>query len=373
MPAAEARRRKRRPARQWLFAAMTVALSLLVVLVVGEVAARLLFSGAEVGWTRAPSAAERAAQARAPDGAGVRLVALGDSFTVWGDEEGLSYPRVAARLVPGIDVVNLAEAGTGLCAYHDNLVSLVPGLAADWIVIGLYLGNDLAPCALAGRSAGAPAVPSRSAAQWLRDNSLLLTLLWRTCKSAFAFCRSGTVDRLLEERRAAQGWSEAELQARLAVVDPELLAAARADRINFVDLVQGVFAPDHYGRIAAAADEDILAAIADVAALARQARGLGARVVVVLLPPATWAGERYADYYRRLGYGDLGPTAGEVPAIARLQRALAAEDVVVLDVLPLLRAAEADLYLPLDTHLNGEGQRLVGEALAAVLAAQADR
>jgi hypothetical protein len=355
--------------RQRLATIALVLVSCLATFVAAEFLARLLLSGPEVGWSRTASVPARAAATATKPGGSTRAVALGDSFTIWGEDAGLSYLRVAQRAVPGLDAVNLAEAGTGLCAYYDTLVSLVPALQPDWIVIGLYLGNDLAPCALATRTAAVPVEPEPSLTQWLRENSVLLTLGWRLCKNNFAFCRSGTVDRLLEERRREAGWSEADLQARLAELDPELLGAARADAINHVDLVQGVFAPDHYGEVARAEGAALLAAVDDLVLLAEQARSQGARVVVLLLPAAPWVGEDYRDYFRRLGYRDLGPAREDVAVIALLRSRLEARQIVVLDLLPLLRAAGEPVYLPLDTHLNRRGQEIVGKALADLLRA----
>jgi hypothetical protein len=90
----------------------------------------------------------------------------------------------------------------------------------------------------------------------------------------------------------------------------------------------------------------------------------------VLLPPPVWVSERYWPYFKRLGYGDLGPSNGPVPLVERVKAYLSAEEVPALDVLPALRAETEPTYLENDVHLNRRGHQVIGRELASFLVRQ---
>ncbi len=137
-------------------------------------------------------------------------------------------------------------------------------------------------------------------------------------------------------------------------------------------MAYAVFDPNYYGDLAAAArgtskGEEIEGALQDLHALTDLARRQNARVVVVLLPPPVWVGERYWDYFKRLGYSDVGAASEPVPVVEKVKEYLAADGVPALDILPTLRSANEKLYLDNDIHLNRRGQELVGGELARFL------
>jgi hypothetical protein len=85
------------------------------------------------------------------------------------------------------------------------------------------------------------------------------------------------------------------------------------------------------------------------------------------LPPPVWVAERYWGYFKRLGYGELGPLSGPVPLVERVKAYLSAEGVPALDVLPSLRADAESTYLENDVHFNRRGHDVVGRELASFL------
>src|SRR5262245_37730453 len=75
-----------------------------------------------MGWSMVPSVSVRVAKTGVANPGKTRILVLGDSMTVWRDNVGESYVRVAERMLSNIEVVNLAEAGTDLPSYLSNLL-----------------------------------------------------------------------------------------------------------------------------------------------------------------------------------------------------------------------------------------------------------
>jgi hypothetical protein len=287
--------------------------------------------------------------------------------------------RVAERLLPGNDVVNLAEAGTDLGGYLSNLLRYGDRLRPDVILIGLYLGNDLVPAtppldtAEAQAALRAPSPPQTdSALKRLAKRSALLNYVFRLGKVHIPVLRSGAFEQMVSGLKAQTGMDDAYVAGRLSRADPALVDAARADAINGWDLAFAMFDPDYYGDLAAAAGGttkgiEVAGAIRDLRAVIAAARERSAAVAVVLLPPPVWVAQRYWSYFKRLGYGDLGPVSGPVPVVEQVKAYLSAEGVPTLDALPALRAEPAT-YLPNDIHLDRSGHDVVGRELAGFLA-----
>ncbi|MBI3444357.1 MAG: SGNH/GDSL hydrolase family protein [Magnetospirillum sp.] len=358
--------------------------SVLLAFALCEVVIRQLPASDMMGWTMVPPAAARAAAAGEKRPGLPRILVLGDSFTEWRDNNGESYPRVAAQILAqsgqSVDVVNLAEAGTGLTEYMGNLLRHGPGLRPDLVLIGLYLGNDLVPSSPSLETTEGEAAARKESVRdgdrspiWrLLKKSVALNYVYRLAKQRIPALRSGFFDQTLAYAAGQTGLDHASLQARLAEIDPALVDAARADAINGWDLAVAVTDPDYYGDLAGlepGSKQGIAAeaSFRDLRALIARARSLGAEVAVVLLPPPVWVAERYQEHFRRLGYGRLGPVAGELALISRLKAELSGSGVTAIDPLASLRDSAADTYLPRDIHPNRLGQRKIGEAVAAFL------
>jgi lysophospholipase L1-like esterase len=359
-----------------------LAASLVLSFLGAEMASRyMLLSDKVAGWSSVPPVADRAASTRAAQPGHIRIVALGDSVTEWRDSVGDSFVRVAQRLLPNIEVVNLAEGGTGLPEYFGNLLRYGSPLRPDVVLIGLYLGNDLYPCSppLDSPQAADAALGLRSqqrtageALKRIAKRSVFLNYVFRFSKIYIRPLRSGFLERSIEALQMQTGRDDTFVASRLRQIDPELLEAARADSINVWDVATAIFYPDYYGDLAAATPgtdkgEEVMGALRDLRALITEARRTRAKVAVLLLPPPVWVGETYRQYFRRLGYRELGPTVGPVPLIERLKTFASAEGVPALDVLPALRAEREKAFLENDVHPNRRGHEVIGAELASFL------
>jgi hypothetical protein len=368
--------------RERLAAMLVVVLSATVGLFAAEIVVRHSTLGdAFVSASELP-ASERVAKIGAPQIGRPRLVILGDSFTIWRDSTGGSYVRVAQRLLPTTEVINLAEVGTGLAEYYQNIVLYGDKLRPAAIIIGVYVGNDLSPYSV---PLGAPVVgtqttqllvSSSSAIDWKRllKHSMLANLIYRVGKLYVPLLRSGLFDDTVNRLSAATNHDRTLAMRRLSLVDPKLVDAARADAINPSDLAIAIFFPDYYGTLAAAELSNLKGerfelghVLQDLGTLIFAARRTGAKIAVVLIPPPVWVDESYQHYFRALGYRNLGPTNGPIPIIDRVKAYLAELSVPTLDTLPILRAQTKRVYLNNDVHLNDIGQKVVGVALAEFL------
>jgi hypothetical protein len=327
-----------------------------------------------------PSVSERVAKTGVANHPGqARILVLGDSMTEWRDNTGESYVRVAERMLSNIEVVNLAEGGTDLPSYLSNLLRFGERLRPNLILIGLYLGNDPFPSTPPLESAeirsALEALPPPSQEFTLRQiakRSVLLNYVFRLGKVYVPALRSGPFEQMVKHLQTKTGKDDAYVARRLGEADPTLVDAARADGINGWDLAFAIFDPNYYGDLAAAdpatsKGNAVEAALGDLRTLINAARAQNAKVAVVLLPPPVWVAERYRSYFKRLGYGELGPLSGPVPLVERVKAYLSAEGVPALDVLPALRAEADSTYLENDVHLNRRGHEVVGRELASFL------
>lgn len=363
------------------------SIALLIVVLSGcltimEIVARNLPQAERLGWNLVPVLPDRMEQI--PEkGPHRRVVVVGDSFAEWMETSGGNFVRVAEGQLreqgQEVEFVNMGEAGSGLSDYYRNLVDYGPGLQADKVVIAVYLGNDLVPFRNGLPSPEdvktylAPPPYDRS---WRRSlkKSVLLNLIYRQAKMHIPWMRSGFTAHVVDYLRSRDGKDQTFVNQRLAKLDPQLLQQAEADAINGWDLATALFNPDYYGNLADANTESpegkaALAALADLRVLVRYAKTLAPQPLVVLIPPSPWAGERYHDYFRRLGYGHLGPTQSEPAILSTVKALLDEEGAPYLDLLPALRASPESVYLDRDIHFNSHGQDVAGHELARALAA----
>ena len=75
---------------------MIFAISTLLCLAAGEWVIRKTPIGERVGWNQVPSVPERVAKAPAKKSGEIRILGLGDSFTVYRDTKGGNFLRIAS-------------------------------------------------------------------------------------------------------------------------------------------------------------------------------------------------------------------------------------------------------------------------------------
>jgi SGNH hydrolase-like domain, acetyltransferase AlgX len=350
----------------------------------GEWMIRILPVSDRMGANLVPSVEERVMTAAANPRHGARILVFGDSFTEWRDTTGDNYARVAERALrdrdSDLELINLGEGGTGLYDYYSNLVRYADRLHPDLIILGIYVGNDLVPSKLPIGSdlsiqaaIHAPDVKNRYAGvtHFLKQ-SIALNYMFRVAKQFVPALRSDHFDKSVAALQRQTGRDDSYISRRLAVADPLLVDAARAEAINVWDLATGIFFPSYYGDLASAADGTAAGGsvdgfLRDFAELVAYCRKKGYALAVVLIPPRVWVSERNHPYFRRLGYTELGPVSGPVPVIEKVRAALLAQGIPTLDLLPVLRSVHDEIFIEDDIHLNRGGHERAGRALARFL------
>jgi hypothetical protein len=272
----------------------------------------------------------------------VRVVALGDSFTVGMVPFGQSYvARIDLALGPQIEVINLGVVHTAVREYQELLDAEGLRLDPDLVLLGFYVGNDIRRDPPRG-----PFSPVGSKA--VMAGRVLLRLWMSGSLYPIAFSED-----LLHET-APDG----------ARVERPLLSVERHLERSWERIDRVLRAPER--RRMRRAWRDTEAALRDLVAFCR-ARGLP--IVATLAPDETQVddalffglvaanGMRAEDFDR------------EYPN-RRLRDLLATLDVPVLDLTPALRAAEveAPTYHLRGVHWNAHGNAAAADALAPWLA-----
>lgn len=354
----------------------------------GEFILRQLPLTDRLGFQQVADVTERAAAAQPRQSGKVRILGIGDSFTVFRDLQGQNYLRIAATLAEAegkqVDVVNLGEAGVGLDAYARNLLRFADAVDPDILVIGLYFGDDLLPH---GRKSvreryaeGNLLEPDNRPGEsgFLHDlkafakNSILLNYVYRLAKVHIPALRSNYFDTALGYLAGQSQISVAEARSRLANVDPELVDLARADAINGWDLAFAICQPRLYFDTYTLPDGSksrlkLGERLDDLSFIISEARSRGIKPVVVYLHPGIVVAERYRTYFQKLGYVMPPMDRGQYKIIGEVSALLDTLGVPYTDSLPLLRASTTNDYIPNDIHINSKGQSIVGEALFQLL------
>lgn len=355
---------------------------------VGEFTLRQLPLTDRLGFQQVADVAERAAAAGPREPGQVRILGIGDSFTVFRDAQGKNYLRIAASLAADkgktISVVNLGEAGVGLDAYARNLIRFADTVKPDVVVIGLYFGDDLLPH-------GRKSVRERYAEgnllqpdirpgetgilhdlKSIAKKSILLNYVYRQAKVYIPALRSNYFEIAFGYLAKQSGLTVAEARSRMAEVDPELVDLARADAINGWDLAFAICMPRLYLDTYTLPEDSksrlkLDERLDDLSFIIAEARKSGIKPVVVYLHPGIVVAARYRTYFRKLGYAMPPMDVERYKIIDQVSAHLNALGVPHLDSLPLLRASTTDDYIPNDIHLNSKGQSIVGGALFQML------
>jgi hypothetical protein len=318
-----------------------------------------------------------------------RILGLGDSFTVFREQDGGNFLRIAERkaLRAGfpVQLVNLGQSATGLREYTRNLERYGPVVHPDAVVVALYLGNDVFSYRLEALERAAPPAPpdAEPPVSWRHvldrefgKRSVFLSVALRLAGGWIPALRSGTLDRSLEYLAHLYGLDAGEVQRRLAQADPGLVARARADQVNPWDVAVAVVEPRLYLDLAALdeasghaeATREFLRGLDRIVGIAGRSR---TKIAFVLIPPSPFVGIRYHADFARMGY-TMSPSLaeGESALVRAISDHLAARGLPHLDLTPALRASREAVSLPEDIHFDSHGQRVAGLALAEFLEAQ---
>ena len=361
---------------------------IVICIFIGEFSLRSMEATDRLGFDRLPSSQDRALSAvDAPPGQ-VRIVGIGDSFTVYRDLQGQNYLRyaqsIAALQANPLDIVNLSNAGTDLHDYFKNIYMSYDRLKPDIVTIGIYLGNDVArsgPLTLEqlynkGKLAELPENAEKSwqenVKSWFKE-SILLNYTFRILKIYIPVLRSNQYKNVMNHMSSTFKKDGTFIQAGLSKIDPELVKLAKSDAINPWDVAMALFQPNHYRDLYQLSTKQAVVNFQnmtnDLDFMINWIREHRMKPLVVLLHPGIIVGQKYHEYYKRLGITLPDTNSKTLPLTDQIISFLKQKNILFVDSLPALRQEEGNLYIPNDIHLNSEGQRVVGRLLFDLLKA----
>jgi lysophospholipase L1-like esterase len=361
------------PRRQGFWGGMRGSLVLVLLVValcaVGlEFACRALPVSDSMGWNRTLPLAERVKRFDASSP--IKIVALGDSFAEWRAGEGLNMFDLLQKDLSGqgCRILNLGQAGTDVMdyigAYRRN-VKFTP----DAIILCLTLGNDVYDYSekveVKEVESGSEA-PQAGIKGLIKKHSVVLNFLFRLSKQYFPVMQAGSFDNNVKTLQKKAGLTDAQVQSRLAKLDPKIIELARSDAVNPWVPAIGAISPEYYKELFSesspkgrAEAEDTLKLIRDFYS-AHKVNNL----LVLLLPESLQVSERYDDFFKRCGYDlDNFPMQERRGLNRYLQRRLGDFGIMSLDATPALEKVYP-AYISLDTHPNSQGHQAIAQAMA---------
>jgi hypothetical protein len=283
-----------------------------------------------------------------PKPAGVfRILMIGDSFTVGANvEQEEAYPQVLERILnqpgqPTVEVVNTGVGGWSPFQYAEFLEHYGAAYEPDLVLVGLFVGNDIyidrfdaeqTLTAVLGRRVSREAAQSR----WIKlrvfayENSHIARALMAKSPDDMNFDRQDCGD-FLDYYIAVQ---TNRVHSHLAEPSAELLQQADAN-------------------------------IAEIVRMQKAAAGMGAGLVVAILPDENQINPLLQQ--RVIPESELAAYDFDMPQRYLLER-FAANGIATLDLLDPIRSDERCLYMN-DTHWVPAGHQLVAEQLGAFLQA----
>ena len=268
-----------------------------------------------------------------PANVGYRIVALGDSFAVGVVPQRDNFLTRLESLLSArqpVEVINMGVAGTEPADYLSILADEGLAYGPDLVLVNFFIGNDF---------------ETRSA-RW-HERSYLVTLaraLWRLGRSSevVTLQTGGDRDVYSDDKPG---------------LHPDIFLEVQVDRTWVYERDSERFAA------AVVRAAELLGQIRDIS---RQA---GADMLVTLIPDENQIDRALQS--RVVEARNLLPGQLDWGQPNRLiTHALAAEQIEVLDLLPVLSEAARHerAYKPADTHWNIEGNRVAAEAIAQAVA-----
>lgn len=339
-----------------------------------EFACRVLPVSDSMGWNRSRPLAERAKRFEATSP--VKLVALGDSFAEWRAGEGVNMFDLLQQDLSdqGCKILNLGQAGTDVIDYleaYRRYVNFTP----DAIIICLTLGNDVYDYSekIHVKEAGSGSeAPPAGFKLFIKKHSVVLNFLFRLSKQYVPIMQAGSFDQNVKTLQKKAGLTDAQVQGRLARLDPKIIKLARSDAVNPWVPAIGAISPEFYKELFSESSQKGRAEAEDTLRIIRDfysAQKVN-NFLVLLLPESLQVSEQYDDFFKRCGYDlDNFPLPERRGLIRYLQRRLGDFGIRSLDATPAL-AKVYPAYIPLDTHPNSQGHKAIAEAMAQFIRKQ---
>ncbi|MBT4938124.1 MAG: hypothetical protein HON14_03255 [Rhodospirillaceae bacterium] len=324
-----------------------------------------------LGWASVKSVAERVRQTPKKSTGTLRILGLGDSYTIYRDGQGKNYLRVMEKMAnqasQAVEVVNLSRPGVDLGFYEGVARQYIDVLKPDLITVGLYLGNDIPSKVLpplnkvgVGFDIGLK--------EGIKKRSRLLNYSFRLLKGYIPALRSGQYHHALAITQKKYHISDQTLAARLKKTDAEIIKLAESDAINPWDLVNGLIQPNRYRDLilqnpASSAGAHVDALFIMLKRLDEFAKKRGIPIVFITIPIRLQVSAADQKYFDRLGVKTGSDLIGETALQKKISGMMRANGLRHFDILPALMSAKRDLFIPLDTHLNNDGQVVAGRHL----------
>jgi hypothetical protein len=333
-----------------------------------EFACRMLPVSDSMGWNRTLPLSERTKRFDASSP--LKIVALGDSFAEWRAGEGVNmFDLLQVDLSSqGCKILNLGQAGTDVIDYieaYRRYVNFTP----DATILCLTLGNDVYDYSekVEVKEVESGSEASQSGMKgFIKKHSVVLNFLFRLSKQYLPVMQAGSFDQDVKSLQKKAGLTDAQVQNRLARLDPKIIELARSDAVNPWVPAIGAISPEYYKELYSesspqgrAMAEDTLRLIRDFCSAQKVKNFL-----VVLLPESLQVSEKYDDFFKRCGYDlDNFPLQERRGLIRYLQRRLGDFGIMSLDATPALEKVYP-AYIPLDTHPNSQGHKAIADVMA---------
>jgi hypothetical protein len=292
----------------------------------------------------------------------LRVVSVGDSFTLYMVPKTHHFTRVAELCSQGVEICNLGVAAVGPAEYLLLLSEEGLALEPDLVLVCLFIGNDIQDAWISARK-----LQSRSSTvQDLCDaRTCLLSLVPRRLSVLHSERRAGTLFAAERSETGNPTRSAEELEALLPFLSDPLLEAPVFTREHFLQVECDRF--DFLRSVDSSLCEPLLDSLRDMVS------ACGSIPLAVMLIPDVLQveDELWSECAQRRS--DAGSEFDRDRPQRILAESCAREGIPVLDILPSLRAVppledgQRHLYYLHDTHFNARGNRVTGELLAAFL------
>jgi hypothetical protein len=340
-----------------------------------------------LGWNRNISVANRV-ELYEKRNDHIILMGLGDSFSDYRDIDGGNYLRFAEKKINSdghkVQLVNLSEAGTGLISYRRNFSKYKDIVSPDIVMVGVYLGNDIANYC-AEKTSNVSAVNEHYSMGRLKKivkkNSILLNYIFRVMKQYFPSFQTGNYNYNLEITKHSYEVNDEVIKDRESKIDQRYIEMSRSDAINpwiiphalaypsyFYDLYMRpkIFRPLEiksidYDRII---HEDSLSCTLNyIDRFANEIKDFGATPIIVLIPDSMVVSDKYQLFWRDVGFDNISkiPVTSDIPLVSEISSFLGSKGHAYINLMPLLRSEHEGIYIPMDMHFNTHGQRISGK------------
>lgn len=353
--------------------AVNVSLLLITVLIclsVVESILRIAPISDIIGWNRVPSIQERIERFNKLNGK-VKVVVLGDSFAVWrlGGSVNM-FDIIQNRVVnKKVALLNLAKSGLDIDGYigmYEKYVSFKP----DYIIMCVYLSNDIANYGdIKLNAVSSDNLASQDLRGFLKRHSILANLLFRGLKYRFSYFRSDFLENNLKVLQKIENLSDEFIQNRINQISPEILKAAKSDRINAWTLAAGIAKPLYYKNLFGLTTQDALTAADRSVSLIKafyETRGVD-NFLVIFIPESLQVSQQYDDFFKQCGF-DLSdfPLSERQKLTKYIAKELSRSGIKTLDLTGALQKA-TNGYIDGDIHLNAEGHKIAADSIYEVI------